>query len=432
MIRQFHLFICAFFLFSLCSLPARADTSEDSRAALSRVKVGLVYENVTDGVEIKRSLEETNAILKATRADFLFRGFWKDEPIVDSPDRIPPQLHSLAREEGIDRLTERIRKTGKSYDVLREWIAGIKRENPSLLFCGSLPAQHVSKIEVDPMSGRVYSPDETWAMALDPRKWNVILRDKGSTKEEVQARLSGSDVHPYDRRLATAYAPDITNSEFQSLLINLAKKQIDLGADALWIDGLLSQTKLFFNATNDTHHPAVKESYGAAVKIIDDIRRYGADRGKYILVGTWGQGEDSLLTLSPRLQPDFVTVTPSAKEMDQKQLDAREWDAKLAGIRQAYGDIPIFAFIDWSLDVSPLASFSQNLSAEEQKSMLQTLDTFFAQRGVNFIYPVHGGYMGKNPAKRAFGKFETYDSLAPEFNTIETIETLATAKALQR
>ncbi len=424
--------VSAILAFAFLCPASQAQNIEDPRDLLSRVKVGVLYEDVTDGVPMNRSIEETSAIIKRTRADLLFRGFWKWEPIVESPYQIPPPLQSLAREQGIDQLSKRIEKSGKTYQSLRDWIAGIKRENPSILFCGAVPVQHLMKIELDPITGRVYMPDETWAMALDPKKWNVVFRGESATKEQVQARFHGGKPADYDRRRAMAYLPDITNSDFQSLLVSFAKKQIDLGADAIWIDMLMAQTKLFLRATNDTHHPAVIESYNAARKIVDDIRRYGAEKGKVILVGTWGQDDDSLLTLTPRLSPDFVTVTPSREEVDKKQLDAQKWDAKLGGIRQAYGNIPVFAFIDWSLEASPTVSFSQNLNSDEQKTTLQSFDDFFAQRNVNFIYPVHGGYMGKNPAKKSFGKFSTYDSLAPEFNTFGTIESLAAKKAAVR
>ncbi|MBU4246027.1 MAG: hypothetical protein KKE71_03200, partial [Nanoarchaeota archaeon] len=64
-----------------------------------------------------------------------------------------------------------------------------------------------------------------------------------------------------------------------------------------------------------------------------------------------------------------------------------------------------------------------------QSGLLQTLDDSFAKNGVNFIYPLHGGYMGPSAKRLAFGKYRNYDSLAPEFNTYETIKELANKKA---
>lgn len=50
-----------------------------------------------------------------------------------------------------------------------------------------------------------------------------------------------------------------------------------------------------------------------------------------------------------------------------------------------------------------------------------------------FIYPVHGGNMGGNSKVRSFGMDNeygrVYDSLAPEFDTYETIKELANKKA---
>ena len=397
---------------------------------LSQIKVGILYENVTDGVGMGRSLEETNVLLKDTQAGFLFRGFWKWEPVVESPQQIPIQLLNMAREEGIDHLAERIEKDGKSYRSLERWVERIKSDNPTLIFCGAVPAQHLAKVEIDAKSGRVYTAEETWAMALDPQKWKTVLRGNIATKQQLQAQISGDKTTDYDRYKAKAYFPDLTNPDFQSLLESWAERQIDLGADAIWIDMLLAQTKMFLTTPEDVNHPAVRDSYMAAVKIVDDLHRYGADRGKNILIGSWGQHEGLFAAMTPPLNLDFVTVTPSREEIENRQIDTAEWSEKLADIRRIHGNVPIFAFIDWSLETSPLASFSQSLSAEEQRKMLQEFDQFFAQENVKFIYPVHGGYMGKDPKKHSFGKFSTYDSLAPEFDTFKTIKALAAAKVL--
>ncbi len=50
-----------------------------------------------------------------------------------------------------------------------------------------------------------------------------------------------------------------------------------------------------------------------------------------------------------------------------------------------------------------------------------------AWRGVIFIYPIHGGFMGKGATKLSYGKYKTYNSIY--FETYETIKKLAQDKS---
>ena len=230
----------------------------------------------------------------------------------------------------------------------------------------------------------------------------------------------------YDPNKVEAYFPDITNPEYQELLLSWAYRQIDAGADAIWIDGL-PQTPLLYPFTNDVKHPAIKDFYEASQKIIDGIHNYGESKGKHIYVGSWGiplKFAENMPYLPHNI--DFVTITPTEKEIQEKRIN--ESYAKIKNIRKIYGNTPIFVFIDWGVDESPKVVFSQRLSSEEQKKLLGVLDESFAKNGVNFIYPVHGGYMGGATTRFAFGKYMNYDSLAPEFDTFGTIKGLAQSK----
>ena len=40
------------------------------------------------------------------------------------------------------------------------------------------------------------------------------------------------------------------------------------------------------------------------------------------------------------------------------------------------------------------------------------------------VYPVHGGYLGRNAKKLAYGKYSFYDTLSPQFNTYDVIKEL--------
>ncbi|RLF88642.1 hypothetical protein DRN46_06770, partial [Thermococci archaeon] len=72
------------------------------------------------------------------------------------------------------------------------------------------------------------------------------------------------------------------------------------------------------------------------------------------------------------------------------------------------------------------------LSKDEAKEFLRKADEFFSRRGIIFIYPLHGGDMGRESVKKlSYGKFNWHDSLAPEFETYETIRELANRKKLE-
>lgn len=407
---------------------------EAAREKISRVKVAVLYENITDGVNIGRSIEDTIALLKETHADLIFRGFWKWEPIVESPDDIPEVLFEFTQGKGLTnkQAIESARRSGHYYQSLASWISAIKKEMPDIIFCGAIPAQHLCRVELNPMTGKVYTADETWAMALDPQRWNITRKGKPVTKEQFQAQISrmrpGKNGAEFDRRKVAAFFPDITNPDFQQLMLSWAKKQIDCGADAVWIDMLYAQAKLIARATQDPGHPAVKESIAAAVKIIDGIHKYGESKGKYIYVGSWGQSIGEFGEQINFGELDFVTFAPSIEEIRNKGLDEEKWKGKISGVKQIYGNIPVYSFIDWSNNDSQTVTFSQELDAQDQARVLENFDASFSRLGMNFIYPLHGGYMGSLSTKRSFGKYAVYDSLAPEFQTYQIIKELAQTK----
>ena len=405
---------------------------------LSQVKVAVLYKNITDGppVGIERSPEEIIKILKETKADLIFRGFWRWGPAPESPDNIPPELVEVfAKRMKIKpkQVPLLVKKSGYNYKELEKRISAIKKEIPNIIFVGAIPAQRINRIDKNDITGKVYTTDETWAMALDPQKWKIERNGKPITKENFQARFSRwhgwtKQGETYDPRKVEAYFPDITNPKFQEILLSWAKRQIDAGVDAIWIDGL-PQTIIFYILTNDVNHPAIKDLFEASKKIIDEIHKYGELKGKRIYVGAWAI-PIKLVEGLPELPSniDFVTMTPSEDEIFNKRLDMEKWNKRISKSKELYGNTPIFAFIDWDTDPSPMRVFSQELSIEEQRDVLKILDESFAKMGINFVYPVHGGHMGKSAKRLAFGKYRNYDALAPEFDTYETIKKLARNK----
>jgi len=62
-----------------------------------------------------------------------------------------------------------------------------------------------------------------------------------------------------------------------------------------------------------------------------------------MLVGSW---PNAAYFPYPPLNLDFVTMSPSGKEVMEMKLNQARWNEKLKTIKRKFGDIPIFAFID--------------------------------------------------------------------------------------
>jgi hypothetical protein len=58
--------------------------NEPTGTSLSNVKVAVLYERVTDGALYGRSNDDVIKLLKQTKTDLIFRGFWRWEPVPES------------------------------------------------------------------------------------------------------------------------------------------------------------------------------------------------------------------------------------------------------------------------------------------------------------------------------------------------------------
>ena len=379
--------------------------TKQAKERLSQVKVASLYEKVTDGIYYGspyRSLDEMIKLFDETKTDFIFRGWWRwSLPCPELPETAPSLLA----------------KYGYTYQQFEEVLKQIKLKRPNIIFCGAVPAQRINFEERNSITGETYNENQTWDMALDPAKWNIKQISKDQLQEYFQEHATGKD----------GYYPDITNREFQELFLSWSKRQVDAGAEAIWIDMLFGQARIFKAMTNNPNHPAVKESYEAASMMIDEIRDYGYSQGKYIYVGTWWEFIELPYSF---VELDFVTATPSPDEVVLMKLDESKWDNDVEEIRSKLGNIPIFAFIDWAdTTETALGKFSQSLTSDEQKEFLKTADKVFQEKEINFIYPLHGGFVGQEATIISFDSSRAYDSLAPEFNTYETIKELAQNKS---
>ncbi len=414
---------------------------KESEEKLLSIKVACWYQSITDYKAFNRTLDDVITHLKETNTGFIFRAFWKYKVIPETCSELPLNLR------------KRCEKAGYSYENFKKSINEIKKKIPFIIISAGIPTERIDVNEYNPITGKKYTKRELWKMALDPAKWNIINPRTGKliTKEQLQfnrGKLLGffpsswTSPSGYNWRGAYAYYPDITNPEFQELQLSWAKKMIDSGADAIWIDMLFAQARLFYKLTKNPFHPAVKEAYEAALKQIDEIHKYAKEKGKYVYVGGWTnflEIKDSKGNPAyPMPDFDFVVNMIWEDEVKNKNLLEKRWDAFFAKVKKYLGsDILILIFMDEAAvrwQDQPLGIFSQYLNKIEQSKFLEIADCFFYKKRkefslpIIFVYPLHGGWMGTNARVLSFGKFKIYDSLAPEFLTYETIKKLAQSK----
>jgi hypothetical protein len=252
-------------------IPTPANTTAPSEnkpavTSLSKVNVAVLYERVTDGALYGRSNDDVIKLFKQTKTDLIFRGFWRWRPVPESRKSAPEEVYKLG---GTQAELQAVLDYNYTYEDLKVAISGIKQEMPNVIFVGAIPAQRISRVEKNDMTGEILDNSRTWEMALDPGKW-CINGSKTDEQKQLGDALGWGE--------GDAYYPDITNPNYQQLLIAMAKKQY-CGADAIWIDMLFSQAMILERVTSDPNHPAEKDSFYAASKVVDEIHDYGTAKG---------------------------------------------------------------------------------------------------------------------------------------------------------
>jgi hypothetical protein len=408
---------------------ARADSTPQER--LAAVRVATLFEHLTDSIdtpELARDVDGNVALLAAMETDLVLRGFF----VWAMP--VPDTCAELAAYPELQAACE---QAGYSYAHLGTAISKLRAARPDAMFCGAVPAQIINRQLVwNPETQTPVLYPATWnRLALDPGKWGLSM-----TKEELQCRFGKSsgwvaadlECASYDPAQAAAYFPDLTNDEYRAYLLGLMHRQVDAGADAMWVDMFMMQANMLAAAAGseiapDYTHAAVVETYRAAGSLITAMHEYAASKAKAVLMGSWGTFPAVPGEAAPPF--DFCTVTPSGAEVSSMTLDANLLAQKIGPIRAAYPDLPIFAFIDWaSTTTTPLGRFSQSLTNEQQRSFLRLADAFYASADVVLSYPIHGGTMGTDSTKCAFGDSHVYDSQSSDCETYATSLELALAK----
>jgi len=370
----------------------------------------VLYDRPTDLIYyLLRSIEEAADLVAGLRADFLFRGWWRWGVCPESPDE-PPDF--FTQEE-----IEQAAKAGYTYEHLRRAVRAFHERG--IEYCGGVATQCVNARERDPITKRVYERSETWEMALDPGKWGINY-PKVKT-QEYWSRLLGYHPldQPYDPRIAWAYYPDLTNERWQRLFLNIVRKQVECGVDAVFVDMLYRQAFYLRNLTGDPKHPAVQDTWEAIYRLVDEIKRMGVAAISWIGYLSFPEYDPPAL--------DYGTATPLANEIRDRRLDAKLWDEISRKVVH-----PTLVFLDYGFLKSPIYYLSQEYTLEEQRRFIPTLDKFFTRRGFTFVLFFHGVIMELKfgALKRlAWGKFPLYDVTAPEFYAYDVLEKIALEKA---
>lgn len=402
--------------------PTPTPSIEDlAKQHLANAKNAIVYERITEDRRFNRSNEEIITILNETHTELILRDFIRWEPVPENSESVIPEY--------ADNYAYTKSLVGYTYEQLSDSITAIKIANPHTILIGAISAQRLNRLEYNEITKNAISQEQTWGMAFDPAKYNLTA--KLGNKITFQCRIArqlgwipSTTVCPsgYNLSDVPVYFPDITNIQYQDLLISRVQKQVDLGTDGIWIDMLYAQAQLI--AMADQNNPSIVSSHEASSELINRIHNYGISKGKYVYAGTWHTYVD-LPYQSPDI--DFVTVSPEPEEIIGG-LNSTRWNDIKTKIYTKSGQVPIYAIIDWGGadggTSMPLTVFSQTLTTEQQNQWLENTKGFFAGKNIVFAFPVHGGTFPTTSQKLAFGRWNTYDSLAPEFNTYSTIRNL--------
>lgn len=393
-------------------IPPLADTIGN----LSNVKVAMVYESIADRMQhdIGRNISTLIDFLNATKTDLIFRG-WFQQRTVDNCTQSPPAQVELCK------------NASYSYEYLNNATAAIKEALPNIIIIGAIPSQEIQNNTYNPETHQFVVYPETWNMSFDPTKFGI-----DRSKEQFQCSYAKGrtwlnesfNCTNYNPATMTYFFPDITDSNFQSLLLSWAKKQIDSGADGIWFDMLTSHATEILKLVNyDINHPAVIAAYSAESRMIEEVHNY--KQGAY--ASTWST--TATLYPFPAFPADFYTIAPTKAEVLAQAFNQTALNMTLELINEKRGDVPVIAFTDWSdTPDTQLGVLSQNMSVENQSAYIRAADAFYMNNSVVFAYPLHGGYLGTGAPVKAFGTWPYYDAFAPEFNTYRTIKQLALAK----
>jgi len=407
--------------FSTCLLQTIKAEKIDST---NEIKTAILYRNLADGRPEWRTVEDAVNIIADLKPDFIWMIYEKG--IV-----CPAENEDTAYDQAYEALITAEFPEEKAREIASDYAQGVKERCyhfdcwkyqttllkqkldvtvSSAIFTQGIPywGWHFETLEP-------YTQEEIRSMALNLADYGLKDWDFERTQKFFQ-KYTGFNV----------YYPDYCNEDYQEWLLSCIKRMKDCGADAVWLDMFFSQATLTYrDIIRDFNHPAVKKPFEACCDLIDRIKRkYG------LMVGSWS-GSYVLLYLGadkynyPTPNFDFITENPDAREVLSMNFDDDKWGKIFTAIRRYNPNVTILITPDWGpWDNTMLAVFSQELTQEQQCQYLRIWNNFARKHEAVPCFPVHGGDLGPNAKKLAWGKYPIYDALAPEFNTYNCIKKL--------
>ncbi len=364
----------------------------------------VMYENLYSPPE---GFEKALSILRELRPGMV----WYSRIITGFPP-VPnvTSAYVIGREAGLSDVKARKFAEwveGERYDLEDIGKAAEAVAELGALYCPCILVQNLRvDFNYDPLTFKPIPRSELESMALDYSKWGLPYG-----REETQEYFRERAGIP-----AGAVFPDVTNEAYQEYLLRKVEALKKVGVKCVWLDMLFSQANIAYAITHDYNHPAVKEAYEAAVKVVEKIKAMG------MIVGTWADWVTYPYKDVPPV--DFVTKTVSRKEVMSGAVNVSEWKEMVLAIRSKTNATILMVFDFGPSDNTPLAIFSQRLTPEQQSEFLKSMGEACRELGVVPVYPVHGGCMGKDAQRLSYGKYLYYDALAPQFMTYETIRRL--------
>ena len=364
-------------------------------------KVVIMYQNLHSP---PHGLEGAVEILNELNPDMI----WYSRMITGFPP--------VPDENSIDKITEKLGFDEEKTTLFADWIKRtrytledirVEVESTSALYCPCVLVQNLRvDFNYDPLTFEPIPRDKLEAMALDYSKWGLPY-DREQTQRFFRERIGLPEGACY---------PDITNEDYQEYLFRKILALKDVGVKCVWLDMLFAQANIAYTITKDYDHPAVKDAYYAACNFVKRLKKEG------FIVGTWANWVQYPYDEKPPV--DFVTKTVHKYEVLNVKIDREKWSEIVNKIREKTNAtiLMVFDFGPW--DDSPLALFSQKLTEEQQEKFLEEMYKAGKELGCIPVFPVHGGNIGPNAKKLAYGKYKFYDALAPEFNTYDKIKEL--------
>ena len=136
---------------------------EESKEKLLSAKVACWYQSITDYKAFNRTIDDVISHLKETNTDFVFRAFWKYKVIPETCFELPLNQRKTCE------------KAGYSYENFEKSVNEIKKEIPSIIISAGIPTERIDVNEYNPITGKKYTKEELWEMALDSAKWLSLI-----------------------------------------------------------------------------------------------------------------------------------------------------------------------------------------------------------------------------------------------------------------